>query len=67
MEAVSVLNHIVNELNTQIGDLVTTAAAGNFTTFDEYKRLTGRIQGLQRAREVVSEVLAQIERGDNND
>lgn len=67
MEAVPVLNHIIKELNTQISDLVDSAAAGNLTTFEEYKRLTGRIQGLQRAREIVAETLNHIERGDSDD
>lgn len=67
MEASPVLNHILKELNTQIGDLTDAAAAGNLTSLEEYKRLTGQIQGLRRAREVISETLNHIERGDSDD
>lgn len=55
---------LVDDLNAEVASLSETLAAGRCKTFDEYKYTCGRIQGLGRAVQSISDLAKKAEESD---
>ena len=55
------LNYLVNKLNDQRKDLVDFISQGSVKDFSEYQKICGVIQGLDTAKQIISDLADRME------
>jgi hypothetical protein len=55
------LNYLVNKLNDQRKDLVDFISQGSVKDFSEYQKICGVIQGLDTAKQIITDLADRME------
>jgi hypothetical protein len=55
------LNYLVNKLNDQRRDLIDFISQGSVKDFSEYQRICGVIQGLDTAKQIITDLADRME------
>ena len=55
------LNYLVNKLNDQRRDLIDFISQGSVKDFSEYQKICGVIQGLDTAKQIISDLADRME------
>lgn len=59
------LDYLLSEFRDRIDMLKQAAAAGNCTSFDEYKHTCGQIRGLESACMLITDLKKRLESSDD--
>jgi hypothetical protein len=55
------LNYLVNKLNDQRRDLIDFISQGSVKDFSEYQKICGVIQGLDTAKQIITDLADRME------
>ena len=61
------LSKLVKELDGMVDQYTGHMARGSATTFEHYKYLVGKIEGLLEARKLINDLISNIEKDDDDE
>ena len=65
MNSDSSFDYLINKLNERCAEIEQHLGGGAAKTYDEYQKLCGFIQGLEYARQLISDLAERMEKGND--